>query len=82
VAETKFLVALAESKTGKILTSDGKRYQHIGESWLAFNSLREAETFAKEQVESNPEIECVILTQNKKPVAVARNIYGVVKFTL
>lgn len=56
----QFSIVFAERSTGIILTPDGNRYLGQGEFFAIFNSLDEAEAYARNRVEHNPELECSI----------------------
>jgi hypothetical protein len=65
----RFSVISAETKTGIILTLDGKR--HLGKQddfHSVFNSIAEAESFAKNKVNTNPDIECSIRDESGEQI--------------
>jgi|LakMenEpi03Aug12_release.lakeMendotaPanAssembly.Ray.scaffolds.fasta_scaffold992445_1 hypothetical protein len=55
-----YTVLFTEKATGILLTTSSSRYLGEGEFYRVFNSEREAEEFAQDYVQSNPEVECSI----------------------
>jgi len=64
--EGQYSLIQAETWTGKILTLDGRRYdsQNHTDYILVFDSLDEAETYARNRAEEAPDVECHIHDHN------------------
>jgi hypothetical protein len=60
----QYSVFLVEANTGIVLSQDGSYYCGRGKQYEIFDSLSEAEAFAKLQVFARPGIECSIRDQN------------------
>ena len=58
VKKGQIAVVQAERNTGIVLTPDGRRYLGSGEAFRTFDSLREAQAFAKSVPVAKPEVEC------------------------
>lgn len=73
IPEGQFAIIQVELRTGKVLTLEGRRHEGSGECFLMFTSLAAAQERAREIVESNPEIECIIDNDQNEVVATVRN---------
>jgi len=56
----RFAVLFAEKATGILLKVNGSTYLGEGEFYRVFDSEREADDFAKDNVQANPKVECSI----------------------
>jgi hypothetical protein len=65
-------VVHVETWTGILLTLDGRRFVGTGETCLLFPTFAEAETYARQKVREDPQVDCVLFDHAGVQVAEVR----------
>jgi hypothetical protein len=68
----EFSIIFADVKTGKLLDLNDKWFLGVGDFFVIFKSFEEAESFAKNKINANPEVECSIHDENGIQVKLVR----------
>jgi hypothetical protein len=70
----QYSIVFAEVKTGKVCTSDGKPFRKDqGEYYTVFDSLENAQQFARSYVDGFPDLECSVYDSTGKHLESVRN---------
>lgn len=73
VPQGQYALIQIDVRTGIVLNLEGKRYIGLGERFLHFETLSAAKDKAREIIQLNPEIECVIQDEQNVQIAAIRD---------